>query len=77
MKRLDQERQSALEPERIEGAKAKILELGLTLLFESKTELRFAYKGKTVKYFPYSGWHTGQTIEDGRGFNHLFDQFNV
>lgn len=72
--RLNIERQNELEPKRIAHAKKKIESLGHEIVFESKKEIRFWFKGKTVCFFPYSGWHTGATIKDGRGLKKLIDQ---
>lgn len=27
-----------------------------------------------VHFYPYSGWHTGKSINDGRGWNNLYNQ---
>lgn len=74
MARLDQERQSKFEPERLKYAKSLIQNLGYKITWESKTELQFYFKGEVVKFFPYSGWHTGKTINDGRGIEKLLKQ---
>lgn len=71
--RLNQERQEHLEPLRLKGCKEKLESLG----FEVKQigpRLDFEYRGSTVRLFPYSGWHTGKTIDDGRGFEKLLEQ---
>ena len=73
MTRLNTERQEALEPKRIAYAKKKLMELGFDVT-ESETELRFVYKGNTIKFFPYSGWHSGKGITDGRGLDKLIKQ---
>lgn len=74
MARLDIERQKKLEPERIKWAKKKIQELGFDITFECETRIEFEFKGETVKLFPYSGWHTGKSIKDGRGIQKLLNQ---
>lgn len=74
MARLDVERQSVLEPKRIEYAKQQIENLGFEVTFKCDTRIEFEFKGETVKVFPYSGWHAGKTIEDGRGIKHLLKQ---
>ncbi len=74
MARLNKERQEQLEPERIRYAKEQIEKLGYTVTGESKTYISFEFKGHPVKLFPYSGWHTGKTIQDGRGLKNLLDQ---
>lgn len=74
MARLDKDRQNNLEPKRLEFAKSEIVKLGYTIIFESDTRLDFEFKGKKVCFFPYSGWHSGSTIKDGRGLNKLLQQ---
>ena len=39
--------------------------------------LEFKYKGNTIKFYPYSGWHSGKGIKDGRGFQNLIKQLEV
>lgn len=76
-KRIDAERQAELEPQRIQTAKDEITALGYDITFESATEIRFVFMGKTVNYFPYSGWHSGATIKDGRGLHNLLRQIKI
>lgn len=75
MSRLDTERQKELEPERIGYAIQKLHEVGIeyTRLVDNNC-LEFKFKGCTVKLFPYSGWHTGKSIKDGRGLQKLLNQ---
>lgn len=74
MPRLNIERQRKLEPTRIERAKNELIKRGFVITYENETEIQFTFEGETIKFFPYSGWHTGKTIKDGRGFNKLFRQ---
>jgi len=74
MSRLNIERQKKLEPTRIEKAKKEIQALGYEITYESGTELNFMYNGENVIFFPYSGWHSGRSINDGRGLKKLLDQ---
>jgi len=75
MARLDLERQEKLEPERLEYASEKLHELGfLDLVFPDEKCIQFVFKGQTVTFFPYSGWHTGKSIKDGRGLQRLLNQ---
>ena len=57
------------------AGKKALEELGFEVTEVGNTRLDFTYKGSKVMYWPYSGWHTGRTIEDGRGFEHLIGQF--
>lgn len=72
--RLDIERQKELEPKRMEYARNQITALGYEITEENATALKFIFKGSTVTLFPYSGWHTGKTIQDGRGIGKLLKQ---
>lgn len=74
MARLDIERQTQLEPLRMEYAKEQISALGYEVSEHNGNELRFFHRGKIVKFFPYSGWSTGATIKDGRGLRKLLNQ---
>lgn len=73
-KRLNIERQQQLEPERIKYAKEQIEKLGYEITYECDTRIDFIFKGSTIQFYPYSGWHTGKTIIDGRGINKLINQ---
>lgn len=74
MARLDKERQKELQPKRLQYAKKCITDLGYDITFEVDTVLHFIYKGETVIFYPFSGWHTGKTIKDGRGLQNLLKQ---
>lgn len=76
MARLDLERQSELEPKRIEYARQQLENLGLEITYECSTRIDFIYKGVTIQLYPYSGWHSGKTIKDGRGIHNLLNQLN-
>lgn len=74
MPRLNQQRQQELEPERIEHAIRVIEHTGCRVHYRSGTEIRFKFKGQEVRLFPYSGWHSGKSITDGRGIDKLLKQ---
>ena len=74
MARLNTERQKRLEPERIEYAVRKIQELGYEITHRDDLMVQFTHKGQPVTFFPYSGWATGKTIQDGRGLKKLLKQ---
>ena len=74
MSRLDKERQKILEPKRLQSSKEALEKLGFIVEVIGTTELNFYHKGQIVKFFPYSGWHTGKTINDGRGYKKLMKQ---
>lgn len=72
--RLDIERQNKLEPIRLRTAINEIQKLGLTILNCTDKMIEFEYKEHSIKYFPYSVWATGKTIQDGRGLKNLIKQ---
>lgn len=74
MPRLNIERQKELEPERIAHARKEIEALGYKIFFSSWNALHFTFKDETVVIYPYSGWHTGKSIVDGRGLQKLINQ---
>lgn len=74
MPRLNQQRQSELEPKRLKFAKQEIEKLGYKTEVVSETELQFQYLNKKVCFFPYSGWASGSTINNGRGLKKLLKQ---
>ena len=74
--RLDQERQAKLEPQRLKSCKDKLEGLGFDVIANGTTRLEFTYKGGVIYFYPYSGWHTGKTINDGRGFDNLLRQLD-
>lgn len=75
--RLDQERESRLQPHRIAFVKSKLEQRGYELTFTGKDRVEFEHNGHTIKFWPYSGWHSGKTIVDGRGFKSLFRQLTT
>lgn len=72
--RLDQEREAELQPKRIEFAISELKKKGIVTFISDKTTVKFNYKGETVTLFPYSGWHTGKSVKDGRGLQNLLNQ---
>lgn len=74
MARLNIERQQRLEPSRIEYAVKRIEELGYEIIHRDELMIKFIHKGHPVLFYPYSGWATGKTIQDGRGLKKLLNQ---
>lgn len=68
------ERQQRLEPKRMEVAKLAIQRLGFHITESDDTKLVFTYRDAPVTYYPYSGWHAGKSIKDGRGLENLLKQ---
>ena len=67
--RLDQEREKRLQPKRISYAVSQIQSMGLEIIEVNETRVDFYFNGDIIKYFPYSGWHTGTSIVTGKPHN--------
>lgn len=65
------------EPERMEYAVKKISALGFEITYRDKATIQFMFKGHAVRMFPYTGWHSGKSITDGRGIENLIKQLYV
>lgn len=72
--RLDTDKQKKLEPKRIQYAIEQIEKLGYQITFRNETTIKFKFKNSEVTLYPYSGWHSGKTIKDGRGIENLLKQ---
>lgn len=72
--RQDKQREQELQPERMQYALTKLKELGLEPKQLGETTIEFMFNGHSVRLFPYSGWHTGKSIKDGRGIENLLKQ---
>lgn len=74
MSRLDIQRQQELEPLRMAGCKKALEDMGFEVREVGSTQLQFIFKGNKISFYPYSGWHSGKGIIDGRGFHKLVRQ---
>lgn len=74
MARLNQEREEKLQPVRMKGCKEKLEDLGFEVTVVDHTLLTFIFEGSKIMFYPYSGWHSGKTVKDGRGFKNLLRQ---
>lgn len=72
--RLNQERESELQPKRIEFAINELNKLGYTPTYVDKTKIEFKYKNSIITLFPYSGWFQGKGVKAGRGIQKLINQ---
>lgn len=73
-RRLDQEREQRQQPERMAYAMKKLQELGFDPWKVNETCLQFYHQGAKIFFYPYSGWHSGKLIKDGRGLENLLKQ---
>lgn len=72
--RLDKEREVELQPKRVQAAIDALINLNVGIVMANETTIKFIWKDEVVTFFPYSGWHTGKTIKDGRGLSKLLKQ---
>lgn len=72
--RLNQERQQHLEPRRMQYAIDQLSEHDVHIIHMGEKSLKFLFKGHPVTFYPYSGWFTGKTVQDGRGIDNLLKQ---
>lgn len=59
---------------KLDNAKLKIEALGIGIVEENKTMLRFSFKGQAVTFYPYSSLASGATIKNCRGLQNLLKQ---
>lgn len=72
--RLDQGRQARLEPYRMKSCRETLESMGYEVKTFGGDMLEFTHTGNTIRFWPYSGWHSGKGIKDGRGFKSLLEQ---
>jgi hypothetical protein len=70
--RLNTERVAELTPHRVAYADNELFKLGYECTYHEEGKyLSFEYKGNEIRLWPFSGWHSGKGIKDGRGINSL------
>lgn len=74
MPRIDIDRQKELEPKRMAYALKALKAKGIEVTQVNDSKLEFEYDGATVSFWPYSGWHSGKSIKEGRGIENLLNQ---
>jgi hypothetical protein len=63
-----------LQEDRVKYAIDVLSKLGFIVERINNSTLKFEYKGSIVLLYPYTGWFTGKTINDGRGIKNLIKQ---
>ena len=74
MPRLDKEKQKKLEPKRMQFALDSLRKMNIEAVQINESKIEIKHDGSTISFWPYSGWHSGKTIEDGRGIEKLLKQ---
>lgn len=72
--RLNQKRESELQPIRMDIVKSELAKLDIELIHETDSYIQFMFNNAKVSFYPYSGWHSGKSIKDGRGLENLLKQ---
>lgn len=76
-KRPNKHRKAELQPPRMKYALEQLEKAGADIMDVTDTTIHFVHKGCDCKLFPYTGWHTGKSIKDGRGINNLLKQLTT
>lgn len=75
MPRLDKEKQKKLEPKRMQFALDSLRKLNIEAVQINESKIEIKHDGNIISFWPYSGWHSGKSIKDGRGIEKLLKQF--
>lgn len=59
------------EPSRLAYAKSQLEAAGHKVVVADNTKLIIFHKGSKIQFYPFTGWHTGKGIKDGRGIKVL------
>lgn len=66
-----------LQEPRIQYAIESITNLGYVVHYRDKSTIKFMFNGNEITFFPYTGWHSGKGIKDGRGVRNLLKQITL
>lgn len=70
-RRANQDRERALQPQRMKSCLGSLEKLGLSPRQVDDTEIQFELWGNLCRLWPYSGWWSCKGIGSGRGFENL------
>lgn len=73
-KALRKDRRDQRQPSRMMFAIEEIKRLGYDVTVVGDTTIMFDFRGEKVRFYPYTGWFTGKTVNDGRGIAKLIKQ---
>lgn len=71
---ISKHRREMLQDGRVDFAIRELTKMGFDVKLLGKATLEFEFGGHTVRFFPYTGWHAGKSIKDGRGWKNLRKQ---
>ena len=70
------QRRKLLEDFRINNAKKLLKAAGIDFTTPNPSKIQIIYNGELVSFWPYTGWHSGKSIEAGRGIENLLKQIS-
>lgn len=73
MRNADTHKES-LQEDRMQYALLQFDVMGIPIESRDDTTIILKHKGETIMFYPFTGWHTGKSIKDGRGLNKLLKQ---
>lgn len=73
----ERNRVNIIQSKRTDYAEMEIEDLGYKVTRVDDNLITFKYKGKTIQFFPYTGWASGRGIKDCRGIKNLIKQIKV
>ena len=73
-KAIRKERREHRQPSRMEFAISAIERLGYKVKKVDSATIMFEFRGEVIRVYPYTGWFTGKTVNDGRGIKNLLKQ---
>jgi hypothetical protein len=62
-----------IEDKRITYAISQFKKIGIEIEVRGVT-IFFIWKNERIQFFPFTGWHSGKSIIDGRGIQKLLNQ---
>lgn len=63
-------------PKRMHFATVELMKRGVQVVQVNPEKIEFDFKGEKVSFWPYTGWASGKSIEDGRGIKKLLKQLD-
>lgn len=73
MRSVDPQKKN-IQEDRMQYALLQFDIIGVPIESRDDTTIILKHKGETIMFFPFTGWHTGKSITDGRGLNNLLKQ---
>jgi hypothetical protein len=71
---VNPEKRIVLQPQRMAYCVEQVSSLGFEIFDQNENSFCFEYKNQKIQMFPFTGWHTGKSIKDGRGIENLLKQ---